>query len=302
MPADLTPDMPADRAAVVVAERLLAAIEANLPGALAGDDPEDLHDMRVAVRRTRSLLRELGPVFPPDARARFRADLRWLQRVTGPTRDLDVYVLEFGDDAGLRQLFEERARRERGIMEDALRSSQTRAILDDWRDLLGQLPQLPVDDRPDAVRPVGEVAAHRIGRVYRQMVKMGKAIDDGSPHAALHDLRKKGKELRYLLEFFAPLFPKKATKPMVATLKSLQDSLGRFQDREVQAAMLRELEPEVARRDGGDVDARAMDSLVARLEADQQAARAEFADRFAAFASKDQRKVVKKTFRAADRS
>ena len=64
---------------------------------------------------------------------------------------------------------------------------------------------------------------------------MGAAIDDASPPEALHDLRKKGKELRYLLEFFAGLYPAEVVKPMVKTLKALQDTLGRFQDREVQA-------------------------------------------------------------------
>ena len=72
------------------------------------------------------------------------------------------------------------------------------------------------------------------------MVRDGSAIDDDSPAEDLHDLRKKGKELRYLLEFFAALFPADTVKPMVKTLKALQDTLGRFQDREVQAHVLRD--------------------------------------------------------------
>ena len=67
------------------------------------------------------------------------------------------------------------------------------------------------------------------------MVKMGTAIDDDSPAEDLHELRKVGKELRYLLEFFASLYPAEVVKPFVKTLKGLQDQLGRFQDREVQA-------------------------------------------------------------------
>ena len=78
------------------------------------------------------------------------------------------------------------------------------------------------------------------------MVKMGQAIDDDSPAEDLHELRKVGKELRYLLEFFASLYPAEVVKPFVKSLKGLQDQLGRFQDREVQANALRELAPEVA--------------------------------------------------------
>ena len=51
---------------------------------------------------------------------------------------------------------------------------------------------------------------------------------------ALHDLRKRGKELRYLLELFGSPFPTNVVKPMVSTLKDLQEVLGRFQDRAVQ--------------------------------------------------------------------
>ena len=75
---------------------------------------------------------------------------------------------------------------------------------------------------------------------------MGAAIDDESPAEALHELRKVGKELRYLLEFFAGLFHAEVVKPMIKSLKALQDVLGRFQDLEVQADTLRELTTEVA--------------------------------------------------------
>jgi CHAD domain-containing protein len=305
---ELKADMPADRAAVALSTRLLHAIESNLPGTLADLDSEFLHDLRVAVRRTRSLQRELKKVFPPDELAHFRQEFKWLQQVTGPSRDLDVYLLEFDDFAAsvpeahrddltlLRTLLEEHRATERVAMEDALRSARTTGLLRDWANFLDRLPAAPVDDRPSAVTPIGEVAARRIHKVYRQMVKMGDAIDDDSPHEALHDLRKKGKELRYLLEFFSPLFPGKVTKPMVKTLKALQDTLGRFQDREVQAAMVRSLGPELDGRAGSAEALMAMGVLVERLHEQQDAARAEFHERFAAFSASDQRAVVKKTF------
>ena len=151
-------------------------------------------------------------------------------------------------------------------------------------------------DRPDAARPVADVAAERIGKVYRRMVKMGRAIDQDSPHEALHDLRKKGKELRYLLEFFASLYPSEVVKPMVATLKGLQDVLGRFQDREVQADLLRALGADIATMEGGAAALMAMGVLVERLTEQQEHARAEFAASFEQFAAKPQRKLVSHTF------
>jgi len=127
-------------------------------------------------------------------------------------------------------------------------------------------------------------------------VKMGSAIGPDSPHEALHDLRKKGKELRYLLEFFASLYPADVVKPMVATLKGLQDVLGRFQDREVQADALRALGDEIAALEGGAAALMAMGVLVQQLAQEQAEAREQFDDRFAQFAAKAQRKLVSQTF------
>jgi CHAD domain-containing protein len=151
-------------------------------------------------------------------------------------------------------------------------------------------------DRPDAGRPIAALAGARIARVYRQMVKAGGAIDDSSPPEALHDLRKKGKELRYLLEFFASLFPGRVIKPMVRSLKALQDTLGRFQDRQVQAAVLRSLGDDVRALEDGAAALMAMGQLVDRLERQQAAARAEFTERFGRFAARGQRALVRETF------
>jgi CHAD domain-containing protein len=126
------------------------------------------------------------------------------------------------------------------------------------------------------------------------MIKDGSKIDDDSPHEALHDLRKVGKELRYLLEFFSSLFDPAVVKPLVKALKALQDVLGTFQDREVQAAELRDLRDDVIKAENGAAALMAMGLLVDRLAREQHEARAHFAEQFAAF--KQQRKLVKATF------
>jgi CHAD domain-containing protein len=128
------------------------------------------------------------------------------------------------------------------------------------------------------------------------MLKMGRAIGDDSPPEALHDLRKKGKELRYLLELFGSLYPDEVTKPLVKALKALQDTLGRFQDREVEADELRSLREELAGMEGGAAALMAMGRLVEHLGAEQTAAREEFAERFGDFAAKPRRRMVKAAF------
>ena len=287
----------ADEAAAAVLVRLIEIIRANLPGTLEDIDTEFLHDLRVAVRRTRAMQRELQGVFPPAPLAAFRAGFKWLQQVTGPTRDLDVYLIEFDDfraglparsrrdlDPVLALLAAHRATEQRRMVR-ALKSDRADALLSGWEQLVHGLGPKMHGDRPDAARPVADVAVERISKVHKRMVKMGRAIDADSPHEALHDLRKKGKELRYLYEFFGSLFPAKETKAHVKSLKALQDTLGRFQDREVQAEMLRSLREEIAALEDGPAALMAMGLLVERLEEQQEQARAEFDERFAAFAA-----------------
>jgi CHAD domain-containing protein len=152
---------------------------------------------------------------------------------------------------------------------------------------------MPGAERPAAAMPIGEFAGRRIAKVYRRMVRMGSAIDDSSPPEALHELRKKGKELRYLLELFGlQLFDADVVGPLVDSLKQLQELLGRHQDREVQVMMVRSLTGEVALRPGGGAACLAMGTLVARLRDDELAARRAFADSFSELAAADRRAAV----------
>ena len=309
----LRPDERADVAAAAVLRALLEVIEANLDGTIADLDSEFLHDLRVSVRRSRAVQRELRGVFVPDALAHFRAEFRWLQQATGDARDLDVYVLDFdamralvggpgyesmrADLDPLLDVLRARRVQAHDDMVAALRSERATGLLADWRAFLDGLEAADEAERPDAARPIGAVAGERIRKVYRQMVRMGEAIDASSPAEDYHELRKKGKELRYLLELFgAPLYPGDVVKPMIRTLKGLQDVLGRHQDREVQVALLRSLGTEVGKGHGSEAALLAMGALIGRLADDERAARSEFAASFAEFASHDQRALVKETF------
>jgi CHAD domain-containing protein len=141
------------------------------------------------------------------------------------------------------------------------------------------------------------LAGERIAKVYKRMVKMGEKIGPQSPPGAYHELRKKGKELRYLLELFgAHVYPTKVVKPMIKSLKALQDVLGRHQDRQVQQAMVRSLSDELAALPGGAAKLMAVGALLGALAEDGRATRRQFAERFEAFASPKQRALVKETF------
>jgi CHAD domain-containing protein len=299
----------ADAAVAAVSRRLLGVIAGNREGAIADADTEFLHRLRISVRRSRTVQRQLGSVFPALELPGFRSEFRWLQRATGEARDLDVYLLGFedmramvpeavgADLAPLRQVLEHWRLTSHFEMARAMASRRTDELLADWEILLESLVEMPSDDRPDATVPIGELAGRQIRKVYKRVVRMGDRIDTSSPADEYHELRKKAKELRYMLELFGTqLHTPEVVDGMVRSLKALQDVLGRHQDREVQIAMLRALADEVSTLPRGPRAVMAMGVLVDRLRADEGAARAEFGERFAALASSDQRRLVNETF------
>ena len=135
-------------AVTAVLRAQLAIIEANRAGALADTDTEFLHDLRVAVRRTRAVQREAKDVFAPEGLAHFRAEFRWLQQVTGDARDMDVYLLGFeelraliaaplrADLDPLLAVLHTRHRRAHAAMNRALRSDRATSLPDAWRAFL----------------------------------------------------------------------------------------------------------------------------------------------------------------------
>ncbi len=93
----MLPDQAADLAVADALLGYLATMEGAVDGIVADVDTEFLHDFRVAVRRTRSVLKLLGDVLPEGTAERIGSEFRWLGDVTTPTRDLDVYLLDFDD-------------------------------------------------------------------------------------------------------------------------------------------------------------------------------------------------------------
>lgn len=302
---DLEPTMRADHASILICRRLADIVDANLPGTLGDIDTEFLHDLRVAVRRTRSVVKEMKCILPSGETEQARSDLRWIQEITGPTRDLDVQLEAWpslvgavrsprtDDLAVLHTLLTRQRASAFARMRRQMTGPRFAAAWSAWRDLLER--PLPVDD--DGINaPVAEVAGRRVVTVYSSMVERGSVIDDDSAPEALHDLRKRGKELRYLLELFGDLWPPDAVAPLVATLKDLQDVLGRFQDDEIQHQRLRSLAPELHALPGGTDALIALGVVIDELTTDQRRARRSLAERFAPFAAAPTRHLVRDTF------
>ncbi|MFQ5660808.1 MAG: CHAD domain-containing protein [Gammaproteobacteria bacterium] len=276
---------------------LLGVMEQNEEGILQDSDPEYLHDFRVAIRRTRSLLGQIEGVLPERRITRFGRDFSWLGNITGPCRDMDVYLISFdayqsslpaskrGDLGPLQEYLYRHKEREHKRLTKALATKRYQKLKHDWRDFLKR-PPVRVSKLPHAGRPVIHVASERIWRVYRKAIKQGRDIGPGSPAIKLHELRKTCKKLRYLNEFFQFLYPEREIRALIESLKTLQDNLGEFQDLQVQQGSLRTFALEMERETGISSETRhAMEILVFRLEQRKQRVRVNFAQRFNRFAS-----------------
>jgi CHAD domain-containing protein len=283
---------------------LLDSLEANRQGTIEHLDSEFLHQARIAVRRTRGVLAESRGVLPADVRREQRRAFAWLGGLTGPARDLDVYVEGWSqliaplsaDEARalepVRQHLVDQRATEHAVVSEALRSDQATTTLATWRAWLAQ-PDEAVRGGRRAGRPLGEVAGARLAEAQEQVIRDGRAIDPGSAPEALHELRKDAKRLRYLLESFGPLGGGKRVKEILSHLKLLQDNLGEFQDTQVQADRLRAAAAEVAASDRLPPEADAAVERLARvLEARGAAARTDFARCFADYDERRTRRTV----------
>jgi CHAD domain-containing protein len=211
----------------------LAAIERTDPLIRSRDDPEAVHDFRVAVRRTRSVLRTTRELYEEEWLASLRAELKWLARELGPLRDLDVLTAwirkqEQPEAGPVLKLLETDRRRAR---EDALRSlagERYLELLDRFAAAVDAAPVRAADVSLEAL------AAKEFEKLRRAAAKLR-----GSPtDAEIHRMRIHAKRARYAAELAEPVVGKPARR-FVASAKKFQDVVGAHQDAVVAAERIR---------------------------------------------------------------
>jgi CHAD domain-containing protein len=302
----LDPATPAVDGFRAVLANLADSIDANWQGTADRLDTEFLHDLRVAVRRTRTVVAQGKRVLPPAMVEHARERFAWLGTLTGPARDLDVYLAEWegythqlGPDViaalePVRVVLDRRREAAHATLTDALRSADAVEWMNSWRRRLHE-PQGPAPQGVHADRPLGKVVARSITRAQAAMIERGRSIRPDTPAAEIHDLRKDAKKLRYLLECFAGMLPKRPRRAFVRRLKALQDNLGEHQDAEVHVAELRAISRELHEHGASPETMLAIGQLTERLERRRLAEREEFTERFAAYDTKATRRALAAT-------
>jgi CHAD domain-containing protein len=166
-----------------------------------------------------------------------------------------------------------------------LKSKKYTQIMHNWEAFLDE----PVPDQPPASNadlPVINLARKRIYKQYRRIVKDGNQILENTQDEMLHALRIECKKLRYLMEFFSSLFPRKKIGILIAQLKRLQDNLGDFNDLCVQEEYLLNITEELPATNPKSKKALvAVGSLIRTLDRKKQTTKDAFAKTFTNFAS-----------------
>lgn len=207
--------------------RQLAEVERTDPILRVTNDAEAVHDLRVAVRRTRAVLRTARELLDEKWANRLRDELRWLAGELGRARDLDVLIAglradadELGADAApiVKRLKRERrtARRRVGA---TLETPRYASLLEDLRSAVDHPP----------VRE-GDVAFDRLAaRSFDSLEREIRRFRATGTDDALHRVRIKAKRARYAAELAEPVAGKRATK-FIKAAKRFQDVVGAHQD------------------------------------------------------------------------
>jgi CHAD domain-containing protein len=219
-----------------------ARILAHDPGVRIGDDPEELHQLRVAARRSRSILRTARPLLEQAWADRLREELSWLGGELGPARDADVMLEHLRSEVAtldppdrravkplLDQLVQEREDARKRVLA-AVRSERYFALLATFESATAAPP-------PGAA----DVSLTKVTR--KEFDRLGKAMDElaaAPSDEALHRARIKGKRARYAAELVEDDLGRAGSRLITAT-KKFQDVAGEHQDAVVAEDRIRAL-------------------------------------------------------------
>lgn len=221
-----------------LAQASLARIDTCLDALQRRDDPEDLHQLRIALRQARAVVWAMGPALPRPERDRWKRDLRTLARATSEVRDWDVFLAETIGPA--RELephdpvlaaIADTARERHDEARDAMLAAL--AAYRDWplpalhRDL-AHLARLASRARHDGAR-LAPFARQRVRRGRKRLRGLAKRARQGDP-VAVHAHRIAGKRLRYVIEALAPVLPARYTRRLHRKLVKRQGKLGSLVD------------------------------------------------------------------------
>jgi triphosphatase len=240
-PVKLDRSMSCGEAFRVITASCIRQIIANEPGMCAGH-AEALHQLRVGLRRLRAATKAFAEITADPQQERIKTELKWVMKQIGPARDLDVLgtdVLEplrqintdDPDLAAAHRSYNEMRKQAHESAKRSIRSDRFLVDLAKWIEVGNWTTDPALKEVRE--RKITEHAAELLTRWRKRFRKRGKKLSDLSPQQR-HSLRMRAKDLRYVIEFFASLFPgrenEKRREAALAALEKLQDTIGALND------------------------------------------------------------------------
>jgi triphosphatase len=228
--------------------RYLSDWHLHEPGARLGDNPEELHDLRVAARRLDAVLRQFRSSLPASF-LRLRPTLKKVLRALGDARDLDVALSELetfsrelaeSDRESVEPLKQHLLLERGGVRDRMLSVLDSASVQKDFQELTSLLTTHSAASQPSSPELALNVAPELIRRRYRKVRKGADLLTSDSSMEAYHAVRGHVKKLRYALEAVAVIYGKPADE-MLRAMRRWQDKLGVQQDAAVAGRRLKAL-------------------------------------------------------------
>jgi len=204
---------------------------AHDPGVRLGKEPESLHQMRVATRQLRAVLRAARPLLVPEWADSLRNELRWLGQLLGPARDLDVQLAYFREESATLDARDRRPLTQFIAHLEAQRNNVQEFLLNELKserylDLIRRLQQGPHDPTiVESTVTLRDLAKQEFTKLRNALRQAG----DSPKNANIHKTRIRTKRARYASELAEPRVGKPATR-FISKARAVQDVLGMHQD------------------------------------------------------------------------
>ena len=230
------------RAYQAVMQECLDHLQTNHEGVLGSDDPEFIHQMRVATRRMRSARHLFSPWICDNHPPETRLPPNQLSNQLGAVRDLDVLLEEIILPAclhlpetpsltNLRAQIEQQRQQARQSVQHYLQSPDHARFMLQMAQHLQQDSSGPPrkDAGKTASRPLAKHLRPRLKHLLKKTRHLADATQCHDPDS-LHHLRIAIKRLRHALEFSASYLEPQSLARLLEQLAALQEDIGQIND------------------------------------------------------------------------
>ena len=294
--APIAPESTLKSAATAILKTQLEILRYNEKGISADIDSECLHEFRVALRKTRVALDELQAVFHKNKIDSFLHKFDDLGAITNRLRDYDVFLpqkdhllkaLPPNMRPALLSFFKaqrQRRRRQFLMLVSMINSSAYLSLMASWTKFLEHAEKHPATELSET--PILQAVSGIIMKRLNKVIAKGADVKVDSPDTALHKVRIQCKKLRYLLDFFCPVFPGNITAHIVRNLKKVQAVLGDFNDYSVQIRNIDRSLQKLASGKSTVKNAAALGAVITKLSQEKSKKRNQFGKVFNKFSSR----------------